>query len=62
MNRSDRSAVFPDIVAVKIFPVPVLVMIDNLRKLIYFKLLVFGRMGIVESPLFEWNISADKVD
>jgi hypothetical protein len=62
MNRSDRSAVFPDIVVVKIFPVPVLVMIDNFGKLIYFKLLVFGRMGIIKGPLFEWNISADKVD
>ena len=37
-------------------------MIDNFGKLIYFKLLVFGRMGIIKGPLFEWNISADKVD
>ena len=31
-------------------------------KLINLELLIFGRMGIVESPLLQWNIFTDKVD
>ena len=34
---------------------------DNLREFIDFELLVFWRMGIIESPLFERKISADKI-
>ena len=33
----------------------------DFRKLINFKLLIFWRMGIIESPLFERDVSADKV-
>ena len=33
---------------------------DN-REFIYFELLIFGRMGIIESPLFKGDISADKI-
>lgn len=31
------------------------------RKLVNFKLLVLWRVGIIESPLLERNISADKI-
>ena len=39
-------------------------MLDDLDfgKFVYFELLIFWRMGIIESPLFEWYISADKTD
>ena len=37
-------------------------MVDNLRQLIDLELLILGGMGIVEGPLLEWDISADKVD
>ena len=60
--RSDRLAVFPGIVAVEIFPVPVLLVINNLRELIHLELLVLGRMGIIKGPLFKRDISADEVD
>ena len=36
--------------------------VDDLRELIHLKLLVLGGMGIIERPLFERDISADKVD
>lgn len=43
---------------------PVPFMLDNLelREFVHFKFLVFWGMGILESPLFERNISADEVD
>ena len=37
-------------------------MINNLGKPIHFEFLIFRGMGIVESPLFERDISADKVN
>ena len=43
---------------------PVPLMLDDLDfwKFVHFELLIFGRMGIVESPLLKWYISADEVD
>ena len=43
---------------------PVPLMLDDLDfwKFVHFELLIFWRMGIIESPLFEWYISADKTD
>jgi hypothetical protein len=61
-DRLNRFSVLPDIVLVKILPVPLLVMVDNPGESIHLELLVLGRMGIVESPLLEWDISADEVD
>ena len=58
----DWFAILPGIVAVEILPVPVLMMINDLWKLIHLELLVLGGMGIIESPLLERDISADKVD
>jgi hypothetical protein len=40
------------IVVVEVLPVPILVMVNNFGKLINLKLLIFGRMGIIKSPLF----------
>ena len=62
LYRSDRFSVFPCVVTVEILPVPVLVMVDDLWQLIHLKLLILGGMGIVEGPLLERDISADKVD
>ena len=43
---------------------PVPLMLDELDfwKFIHFKFLIFGRMGIIESPLLKGDISADEVD
>ena len=43
-------------------PVPFLLDDLDFGKFVYFELLIFGGMGIIESPLFEWYISADKTD
>ena len=43
-------------------PVPFLLDDLDLRKFIHFKFLIFGGMGIIESPLPERDISADEVD
>ena len=42
---------------------PVPLMLDDLDfwKFVHFELLIFWRMGIIESPLLERNISADQV-
>ena len=61
-DRLDRFSVLPGIVLVEIHPVPLLVMVDDPGELIHLELLVLGRMGIVESPLLERDISADEVD
>ena len=46
----------------KAFPVPVLLIGYDFGKFINLKLLVLWRMGIIESPLLKWDISADKVN
>lgn len=61
MTKSYRFAILLLRVLKKEFPVLFDKGFDN-RKLINLKLLILWRMGIVESPLFEWNISADKVN
>ena len=43
-------------------PVPFLLDDLDFGKFVYFELLIFWRMGIVESPLLERDISADEVD
>ena len=53
--------VFPMIVFKKELPILFDEGFDD-RKLIHFKLLIFWRMGIIESPLFERDISTDKVN
>jgi hypothetical protein len=61
LNRFDRLAVFPSIVVVEVFPVPFLVMVDNLRQLIHLELLVLWGVGIIKGPLFERDVLTDKV-
>ena len=43
---------------------PVPLMLDDLDfwKFVHFELLIFWRMGIIESPLLKGDISADEVD
>ena len=43
---------------------PVPLMLDDLDfwKFVHFELLIFWRMGIIESPLLKWYVSADEVD
>ncbi len=61
LDRLNWFAIVLGIVVVEIFPIPVLMIIDNLRKFIHFELLIFWRMRIIESPLFERYISADEI-
>ena len=60
LYRFQRFVIFPVIVFKEKLPVLFDKSFDN-RKFIHFEFLIFGRMGIVESPLFKWNISADKI-
>jgi hypothetical protein len=46
----------------KIFPIPILFIGDDFGKLIYFEFLIFGRVGVIKSPLLKRNISANKVN
>ena len=60
MDRFDFLAILPLDVRDVIVVVPFLV-IDDLWKFINFELLILWRMRIIESPLFERDISTDKV-
>ena len=51
--RSYRFAAFLNAAEVKIFSVPILDVIDDLRKLIHLVLLIFLGVRIVESPLLK---------
>ena len=59
--RLYRFAIFPGIIRVKILPVPGLLMIYDLWKLVDLEFLIFWRVRIVKSPLLERDISADKI-
>ena len=61
-DRPDRFPVLSCIVLVEILPVPVLLVIDDFGELVHLELLVPGGMGIIECPLPEGDIFADKVD
>lgn len=45
----------------EVFVSPLLFEISYERKFINFELLVFGGVGIIKSPLFERDVSADKI-
>ena len=60
LNRFNRLTILPLIVFEKKLPVLLDKGFDN-RKFINLKFLVLWRMGIIESPLFERNISANKM-
>ena len=49
--RLNDLAVLPGIVVVEIFPIPILMIEDDLWKLIDLEFLIFGRMGVIEGPL-----------
>ena len=59
-NRFERLTIFPVIVFKKELPVLFDKWFNN-RKFIHFEFLIFRRMGIIECPLFERDISADKI-
>ena len=61
-DRLNGFSVFPRIVAIEILPIPGLVIGDDLWQLINLEFLVLGGMGIVESPLLERDVSADKMN
>ena len=61
-DRADLLAIAFFVVRDELFVSPVLTEVGNERKLIDFELLVLWGMGIVKSPLFERDISADEVD
>ena len=58
---ADHLAVTFFVVRDEFFISPVLTEIGDQREFINFELLVLGGVGIIESPLFERNISADKI-
>lgn len=60
LNWFDRLTVFPLVVFKKKLPVLLDKGFDD-RKLINLKFLILWRMGIIKSPLFERNISANKI-
>ena len=45
----------------ELFVSPVLTEIRDQRECINLELLIFGRVGIIEDPLLERDISADKI-
>ena len=60
LYRFQRLVIFPLIVFKEKLPILFDKSFDN-RKFIHFEFLIFGRMGIIESPLFKGDISADKI-
>lgn len=59
---ADHLAVTFFVVRDEILVSPVLPEVSDQRKLINFEFLVLGRMRIIKSPLFERDVSANKVD
>lgn len=60
VDRLDLFAVFPFEIRDIVFIVPGFV-VDDLWELVNLELLIFRRMRIIESPLSERDISADKI-
>jgi len=46
----------------EILPVPILFIGNDFWKFINLEFLVCRRMGIIKSPLFKWDVSADKMN
>lgn len=51
-----------EVVRDEFFVSPVLTEIRDQREFVNFELLILWGMGIIESPLLKWNVSADKVN
>lgn len=60
INGFDLFTIFPFKIRDIVFIVPSFV-VNDLRKLIDLEFLIFGRMRIIEGPLSERDISADKI-
>ena len=60
-NGADGFVITPFVVRDEILPVPILLIGYDFWKFINLEFLVFGRMGIIKSPLLEWDVSTDKV-
>ncbi len=60
-DRADLFTIAFLVVRDEVFVVSALTEVSNPREFINLKLLVFWGMGVIKSPLFEWNISADEV-
>ena len=43
-DRGDRLAILPGVIAVEVFPVPVLMVVNDLWELVHLELLIFGRV------------------
>jgi hypothetical protein len=61
-DRTDLLSITLFVVRDQFLVSPVLPEVSDKREFINFELLVFGRMGIIESPLLEGNVFADKAD
>jgi len=61
-NWSDYLVIALLVVRNKMDPFPILLKRINSWELVNFEFFIFGRMGIIKSPLFKGNISTDKVD
>ena len=61
-DRADLLAITLFIVRDEVFVVPVLAEVGNEREFINLELLVFWGMGVIKSPLFERDVSADETD
>lgn len=60
-DRADLLTVTLFKVRDEFFVSPVLPEVSDKREFINFKFLIFGRVGIIKSPLPEGNVSADKI-
>ena len=61
-DRADLLAITLFIVRDEVFVVPVLAEVGNEREFVNLELLVFWGMGVIKSPLFERDVSADETD
>ena len=61
-DRADLLAITLFIVGDEVFVVPVLAEVGHEREFVNLELLVFWGMGVIKSPLFERDVSADETD
>ena len=60
-DRTDLLTITFFVVRDEILISPVLAKVSDQREFINLEFLIFWRMGIIESPLLERNVSADKI-
>ena len=60
-NRLNGFMITLFVVVDEILPVPILLERNDVWELVNLKLLIFGRMGIIKSPLLKRDISTDKM-